>query len=76
MRVRVLSEWAGSGRCGEVCDVPEPVALDRVRTGWAEFVHDAQVPVFETAIVPPVVEMAVAPVTPPRRRGRPPKVRE
>lgn len=73
MRIRVLSEWAGSGRCGEVCTVPDEIARDRIRGGWAEAVPEA--PVFETAVVPPAVETAVAPVTPPRR-GRPPKVRE
>ena len=72
MRVRVLSEWAGSGRCGSLCDVPDAEALARIQSGWAERV-DAP---FETAVVvAPALETAVSPVTPPRR-GRPPKVRE
>lgn len=71
MRVRVLSEWAGSGRCGTVCDVPTPLALDRIRGGWAEPVPEAAPsPMFETAVVPLEVETAVAPERPVKPRGK------
>lgn len=67
MRVRILSEWAGSGRCGEVCDVPDPVAHDRIRGGFAEAVPLPPEPRLETAVVGVVVETAVAPE---RKRGK------
>lgn len=67
MRVRILSEWAGSGRCGSVCDVPDAEAQARIQSGWAERVEAP----FETAVViEPELETAVAPVTPPAKRGK------
>lgn len=66
MRVRVLSEWAGSGRCGSVCDVPDAEAHARIQSGWAERV---EMP-FETAVVMAPVETAVAPETAPAKRGK------
>lgn len=38
MWIRVLSEWSGSPKCGCVADVPDAMALDRIRGGWAEAV--------------------------------------
>ncbi len=64
MRVRVLSEWSGSAPCGTVAEVPDALARERIRTGWAEPVTEAVVaPVAsapEAAIVAPV-ERAVKP---------------
>ena len=69
MRIRVLSEWGGSPRCGTVCDWPTADALVRIAGGWAEAVGDA--PVFETQVMAPVIETAVAPERAPRRgKGR------
>jgi hypothetical protein len=70
MLVRILSEWAGSPKCGTVADVPDALALDRIRTGWAEAVIVAAppAPVIEAAIVAPV-EREVVP-TAKRRKGR------
>ena len=66
MRVRVLSEWAGSGRCGSHCDVPDAEALARIQVGMAERVEAP----LETAVIHDQVETSVAPVTPPARRGK------
>ncbi len=65
MRVRILSEWAGSGRCGEVCDVPDAIAHDRIRGGFAEMV-----PRVETAVVTAAVETSVAPTSKRAKRGQ------
>lgn len=67
MRVRILSEWAGSGRCGEVCDVPDTIAHDRIRGGFAEAVPLPPEPHLETAVVSVAVETGVASE---RRRGK------
>lgn len=67
MKVRVLSEWAGSGPCGSVCDVADAIGSVRIATGWAERVDDPRTDVAETHVVLSPVETAV-------RRGRPRKV--
>lgn len=60
MLIRVLSEWAGSPKCGAVADVPDALASERIRTGWAEAVTPpvAQAPIVvpETAEAQPRVE--------------------
>ncbi len=50
MLIRILSEWSGSPRCGAVADVPDPIASERIRTGWAEAVTVAASPTVETAM--------------------------
>lgn len=60
MVVRVLSEWVGSPACGSVADVPDALAIDRIRDGSAERVEVARVQAQpETASVAPS-ETAVA----------------
>lgn len=66
MRVRILSEWNGSGWCGTLVDLPEREAVDRIRGGWAEPVAAAPSPVIETHTAPEV-ETAVASERKPRK---------
>jgi hypothetical protein len=66
MLIRILSAWAGSPACGAVADVPDAIAVDRIKTGWAEAVIVAAQPVLETAVVAQA-ERAVAPAN---RRGK------
>jgi hypothetical protein len=70
MLVRILSEWAGSPVCGSVADVPDALALDRIKNGWAEavIVVAPPAPIVEAAIPAPV-EREIAPAVK-RRKGQ------
>jgi len=67
MIVRVLSEWPGSPKCGTVADVPDAMAAERIRMGYAEPVAlaPAAAPV-EMAVQQARVETRVEP----KRRRR------
>lgn len=71
MRLRVLTEWRGSGPCGSVGEYPDPVAAAQLALGNAERVADA--PVVEAAVpARDRVETAVAPpALGPRAKRRP-----
>ena len=58
MRVRILSEWAGSPKCGTVAEVPDAMAAERIRSGWAEPEHPplAGSSAPETAVAQPTTE--------------------
>ncbi len=74
MMVRILSERAGSPRCGTVAELPDALARDRIQTGWAEAVTVAArpTPAIEAAVPVAAVETAVSPAARgPRKRGRP-----
>ena len=38
MRVRILTEWAGSPPCGAEADLPDALARDQIGRGYAEAV--------------------------------------
>jgi len=60
MIVRILSAWPGSPPCGAVGEVPDPIAVDRIRGGWAEAVRLPAEAGPETAMRAPA-EQAIKP---------------
>jgi len=69
MRVRILSEWNGSGRCGSVVEIDDVVATGRISGGFAEAVAPLPPPVVvETHVAEAVVETSIDARKP--RKGR------